>query len=102
VGADAFLAAVAVAEAVAAEATVAVVAAVAVPAPVDVVGPGNGSAQRRRLEWRAAERRQREGVEVAAAEEGLCRAGLRPGGGRGRGELEAGGRRRTFDPGKHR
>jgi hypothetical protein len=74
----------------------------AVPASVDVAGPGNGNMQRRRLEWRAAERRQREDAEAAAAEEGLRRVGLRPGGQGGRGELEAGGKCCTFDPGKCR
>jgi hypothetical protein len=76
-----------------------VVATVAVPAAVNAVGPGN--AQSRRLEWRAAERRGRETMEVAAAEEGLRRVGLRLGGRRAIGELESkpvAGARMIFDP----
>ena len=64
-----------------------VVATAAVPASVDVAGPGDGNTQRRRLEQRAAERRQREDAEAAAAEEGLRRVTLRHGGQGGRGEL---------------
>ena len=43
------------------------------------------------------ERRQREDAAATAAQEGLRRAGLLPGGQGGRGELEAGGTPRTFD-----
>ena len=46
------------------------------------------------------ERRQREDAVVAAAQEGLSRAGLLHGGQGGRGELEVGGTPLTFDPGK--
>ena len=45
------------------------------------------------------ERRQREDA-AAAAQEGLRRAGLLPGGQGGRGEMEAGGRPLSFDRGK--
>ena len=41
-----------------------------------------------------------EAAEAAAAEEGFRRVGLRSGGRARRGELEGGGRRRLFDPGK--
>ena len=46
------------------------------------------------------ERRQREDVVAATAQEGRRHVGLLPGGQGGRGELEAGGTPRTFDPGK--
>ena len=47
------------------------------------------------------ERRQREDAAAAvAAQDGLRRAGLLPGGQGGRGELEAGGRPLSFDPRK--
>ena len=46
------------------------------------------------------ERRQREDVVAAAAQEGLSRAGLLHGGQGGRGELEASGTPCTFDPRK--
>jgi hypothetical protein len=47
------------------------------------------------------ERREREdAAAAAAAQEGLRRASLLPGGQGGRGELDAGGTPRTFDPGK--
>jgi hypothetical protein len=46
------------------------------------------------------ERRQREDAAAAAAQEGLRRAGLLPGGQGGRGEMEAGGRPLSFDRGK--
>ena len=46
------------------------------------------------------ERRQREDAAAAAAQEGLRRAGLLPGGQGGRGEMKAGGRPLSFDRGK--
>ena len=92
----------------------------AVPASVGAAGTGNGNAQSRRLEWRAAVRcrqrdvvERRQAVETALALEEPSEepraaymeveepdAGSLLGGQGGRGELEAGGRPLTFDPRK--